>query len=77
VSERVTEEYKMMTHTIENRVYEVTESVGTYDALKDHLISRGFDGKAYNGISRPVGRQRKTLNAVFFRSAKTGEFVSI
>jgi hypothetical protein len=60
---------------INNRSYTMTEQQGL-ENLKLHLLSRGFDGLAYEGISLPVGRQRKIFKGLFFRSAKTGEFVS-
>jgi len=60
---------------IDKRVYTMTEMPGL-ENLKSDLLSRGFDGLVYEGLSLPVGRQRKTFQSLFFRSARTGEFVS-
>ena len=45
--------------------------------LKDNLISRGFDGYVYSGISHPVRRQRTTKSNMFYRNAKTGLFMAV
>lgn len=60
---------------IDKRVYTMTEMQGM-ENLKSDLLSRGWDGLIYEGLSLPVGRQRKTFQGLFFRSARTGEFVS-
>lgn len=64
-----------MKATINNRTYTMTAQPELQN-LKAHLLSRGFDGVMYQGISLPEGRQRKTFQGLFYRSAKTGEFVS-
>jgi hypothetical protein len=62
--------------TIDKRVYVMTPKSQALENLKNHLISKGFDGVVYDGVSAPVGKQRKEFRGLFFRSAKTGEFVS-
>lgn len=63
-----------LTAKLENRIYNL-EIKDSGKHMEAHLISRGFDGKNYLGVSHPVGRQRKTMTSIFFRNAKTGEFV--
>lgn len=51
--------------------------MGAYPATERDLLDRGFDGIVYIGHSEPVGRQRKVMSGVFYRSAKSGCFVPI
>lgn len=62
--------------TIGNRLYQVTDDQAPVgQALENDLRRRGFDGKIYFATSKPVGRQRKTFYGMFYRSAKTQEFI--
>jgi hypothetical protein len=63
------------TITINGRTYELTEHNCTLPNLVADLIARGFDGTIWNGVSQPVGRQRKTLYTLAYRTA-AGEFVT-
>ena len=48
----------------------------TGELLRKDLISRGWDGENYQGISIPKGRQ-VVRHALFLRCAKTGRFVPV
>lgn len=37
--------------------------------LRAALLSRGFDGEVYLGVSKPAGRQRSVKRCTFYRSA--------
>lgn len=60
----------------EGRNYTLTaEQVGAN--LAADMIARGFEAAVFYGVSQPVGRQRKTFSAMFYKSAKDGHFVFI
>ena len=58
----------------EGRVYQLRAEAQNLPALRADMIARGWDGVVYHGVIIPVGRQRKTLTAIFYRSGVTGEF---
>ena len=62
-----------MQTTYNNRTYTLTEKTPS-QAVQDHMMARGWDGKQYIGESQPVGRQRKVMHGLFYRAAATGEF---
>lgn len=62
-----------MQTTHNNRTYTLTEKIVSPE-VRDDMISRGWDGKLYFGESKPVGRQRKAMQALFYRAAQTGSF---
>ena len=64
-----------MTTTHNGRAYELTSDKAELTNLRANLISRGFDGTVYYGVSKPTGRQRKECHSMFYRSVKTGDFV--
>lgn len=64
-----------MTTTIKGRTYTLTQNTADLPALRADMINRGFDGTIWNGVSVRTGRQRRDIYAMFWRSAKTGEFV--
>ena len=64
-----------MTVIIKGRAYTLTENTADLPALRADMIGRGFDGTIWNGVSVRTGRQRRDIHAMFWRSAKTGEFV--
>lgn len=68
-----------MKATINGREYEIapTSVSDTLLNLRDHLIASGFDGEVYEGISKPVGLQRKEYRQMFFRRTKNGNFESV
>ena len=47
------------------------------EALRADMLNRGWDGNVYYGVSKATGRQRKDMSGIFFRNAKTGEFVNV
>ena len=57
------------------RVYEI-EAIETGKHTREHLLSRGFDGIVYQGVSRPIGRQKKTMYMMLYRILEDGSFVS-
>ncbi len=58
----------------EGREYSVVE-VKSFPNTAAHLQNNGWDGMMYLAESKPSGRQRKAFWAMFYKSAKTGEFV--
>ena len=65
-----------MQTTYNGRAYELTAEPEMKNLAAD-LIRRGWDGVVYQGFSKATGRQRKDMAAMFYRSAKTGEFVMV
>ena len=65
-----------MTATAKNREFEITSREPAGKFLAEALISKGFEPNLYKGISRPVGRQRRTYIGMFYRRAN-GSFVSL
>ena len=61
----------------ENRIFQMTKEEEQTPALFDHLVSKGFDGNVYIGVSLPTGKQRVTKQHIFYRRAKNGEFVFV
>lgn len=66
-------ETKTTTAIINGRSFELTPVDGV-PRLKAHLATRGFEPAMWVGVSKPVGRQRKTITAHVYRVAKTGAF---
>jgi hypothetical protein len=66
-----------MTTTINNREFTLTENTAELANLRADMISRGFDGTIWSGFSARTGRQKKDINSMIWRSAKTGAFVII
>lgn len=66
-----------ITATHEGRVYELTEDKRELPAVRALMRANGWDGRIWHGISKPVGRQRKTFAASFQCSARTGEMVCV
>jgi len=68
----------MKTFTLNNRIYEIEKVIGSNEMpyLSRDLKERGWDGNLYYASSYPTGRQRKYFTGVFYKSVKTGEFVS-
>lgn len=64
-----------MTTTINGRTFQITEDTSDHTNLRKHIISQGFDGTIWMGFSARTGRQRKDLQSMIFRSARTGKFV--
>ena len=58
------------------RIYEVTESTSMDASAAADFARRGFESIYYFAKSEPVGRQRKTFEGLFLRSASTGEFIN-
>lgn len=48
-----------------------------FPLMREDLKRRGWDGKIYNAVSYPVGRQRKTLQTFFYKSVHTGEMATM
>ena len=67
----------METVKIGKRVWTLRPGTADLPNLKADLLSKGFDGIVYNGKSAPFGKQRKTYDGIFYRVAKTGEYVAI
>ena len=63
-----------MTTIINGRSFEITENTDQLANLRQHLISRGYDGTIWHGFSARSGRQRKDLHSMIWRKA-SGEFV--
>lgn len=64
-----------MTTTINGRTFQITENTDDLTPLRKHIISQGFDGTIWMGFSARTGRQRRDLQAMIYRSARTGKFV--
>jgi hypothetical protein len=58
-----------MTVTINNRTFQLTENTAELANLRADLQTRGFDGTVWFGFSARIGRQRKDLNSLIFRTA--------
>ena len=70
----------IQTHTIElkGREFKITRSdVEIGQLLKQDFIKRGWDGFFYNGVSKPVGRQRKEFTGVFLKALSKDEFTPL
>ena len=63
-----------MTATINGRSFQITENTDELVNLRKHLISQGFDGTIWAGLSVRSGRQRKDLHSMIYRKP-SGEFV--
>ena len=59
-----------LTATKGKTVFTLTKSEDDRPNLKAHLISNGFDGDVYFGVNA-----KGTKHAMFYKSAKNGEFV--
>lgn len=68
-----------MEATIEGRIYEIekTNVSDTTPNLRALLVSKGWDGDIYEGVSKATGRHRKEFRQMFFRRERTGEFESV
>lgn len=62
-----------MTITHNGRTFDLTEQTGELANLRKHLLATGFDGTVWGGVSNPVGRQRKIIQALAYRTA-AGQF---
>jgi hypothetical protein len=58
----------MTTATINDRSFDLTENTAELPSLRQHIKSNGFDGTIWTGVSAPVGRQRKTIHAMVYRT---------
>lgn len=50
------------------RTFTLTTDSAARPALRADLLSRGFDGDVFLGVSRPTGRQRGVKHCMFYRS---------
>lgn len=50
------------------RTFTLTLDSAERPALRADLLSRGFDGDVFMGVSQPAGRQRGTKHCMFYRS---------
>jgi hypothetical protein len=66
-----------MKTTHNGRTYELTNTEEALPNLRAELLRNGWDGNVYRGFSKATGRQRKDFHGLFYRSVKTGEFVSV
>lgn len=71
------ESIKMETVKIGRRVWTIRPGTADLPNVKADLIARGFDGIVYNGKSNPFGKQRKLFTGIFYRVAKTGEYLPV
>lgn len=65
-----------ITATHEGRVYELAEDKRELSEVRTLMLSIGWDGSIWHGISKPVGRQRAAFNGLFYRTQR-GEFVCV
>jgi len=61
----------------EGRDFEITDQQEAGTALKPFMLKKGLDGFFYFGTSKPVGRQRKTLQVMFTKNIHTGKFDNV
>jgi hypothetical protein len=60
----------------DGRTYTLTNQAAG-DHLGADLAANGFDPVIYHGVAAPIGRQRKTFRAMFYRAVSTGKFVPV
>jgi hypothetical protein len=58
----------MTTTTAKGRTFQLTRADDPFPMLEADLISRGYDGTIWYGLSAPVGRQRVTISGIFYRT---------
>lgn len=66
-----------MQTTHNGRTYELTLESANMPNLRAELLRNGWDGNVYHGEAKAKGKQRKDFIGMFYRCAKTGEFVSV